>query len=295
MRSRYPSASSFSYSFGPGPLTPAIKALIAVNVVVFLASLFVPLVRMLGLRPADVVQHFAAWQLVTYMFLHAGPMHLLFNMLALWMFGVELERMWGTTYFTKFYFITGVCAGLTQLLLGILPLPFAGEFYGVVTIGASGRHLRHPDGVRDLLPQSPHFDVRHLPAAGARLRHHHGRALTAVRDRRRRWRGAHGASGRDGRRLSVSQGDARAPVVGDSVPISQVAYQSLASSIRRLSRRAGRRCRSSGALKVVGLWSFVFRFVLEIETEDQRLETRDQRRRLETTTPHPESNPIARD
>jgi membrane associated rhomboid family serine protease len=138
MRSRYPSASSFSYSFGPGPLTPAIKALIAVNVVVFLASLFVPLVRMLGLRPADVVQHFAAWQLVTYMFLHAGPMHLLFNMLALWMFGVELERMWGTTYFTKFYFITGVCAGLTQLLLGILPLPFAGEFYGVVTIGASG-------------------------------------------------------------------------------------------------------------------------------------------------------------
>jgi len=138
MRSRYPSASSFSYSFGPGPVTPAIKLLIAANVVVFLASLFLPLVPMLGLRPADVVQHFAAWQLVTYMFLHAGPMHLLFNMLALWMFGVELERMWGTTYFTKFYFVTGVCAGLTQLLLGILPLPFAGEFYNVVTIGASG-------------------------------------------------------------------------------------------------------------------------------------------------------------
>jgi membrane associated rhomboid family serine protease len=137
MRSRYPSASSFSYSFGPGPITPAIKALIALNVVAFLAGLFVPLVRVLGLLPAAVI-HGAVWQLVTYMFLHAGPMHLLFNMLTLWMFGVELERMWGTVYFTKFYFLTGVCAGLTQLLLGILPLPFANQFYGVVTIGASG-------------------------------------------------------------------------------------------------------------------------------------------------------------
>jgi membrane associated rhomboid family serine protease len=131
MRSRYPSASSFS--FGPGPVTPAIKILIAVNVVAFLATFFAPaIVRTLGLLPAAVI-HGAVWQLVTYMFLHAGPMHLLFNMLTLWMFGVELERMWGTVYFTKFYFLTGVFAGLTQVVLGLVAPQF-----NATTIGASG-------------------------------------------------------------------------------------------------------------------------------------------------------------
>jgi membrane associated rhomboid family serine protease len=133
MRSRYPSASSFSYSFGPGPVTPAIKILIAVNVVAFLATFFAPvIVRTLGLVPSDVI-HGRVWQLVTYMFLHGGPMHLLFNMLTLWMFGVELERMWGTVYFTKFYFLTGVVAGLTQVVLGLLAPQF-----NATTIGASG-------------------------------------------------------------------------------------------------------------------------------------------------------------
>ena len=49
----------------------------------------------------------AIWQLATYMFLHGGLFHILFNMLALWMFGAELERIWGTRYFLKFYFVTG--------------------------------------------------------------------------------------------------------------------------------------------------------------------------------------------
>jgi membrane associated rhomboid family serine protease len=133
MRSRYPSASTFSYSFGPGPVTPAIKVLIAVNVVAFLATFFAPaIVRTFGLLPAAVI-HGAVWQLVSYMFLHAGPMHLLFNMLTLWMFGVELERTWGTVYFTKFYFVTGVFAGLTQVVLGLLAPQF-----NATTIGASG-------------------------------------------------------------------------------------------------------------------------------------------------------------
>src|SRR5690242_7859074 len=59
-------------------------------------------------------------------------------MLFLWMFGVELERMWGTRYFTKYYFACGLGAGLTQILLGLLPLPFAALFWGQWTIGASG-------------------------------------------------------------------------------------------------------------------------------------------------------------
>jgi membrane associated rhomboid family serine protease len=139
MRSRFPSASGVSYSFGPGPLTPAIKVIIAVNVAAFIATLMLPSITLtLGLRPADVVGHLRAWQLVTYMFIHAGPTHLLFNMLALWMFGTELERMWGTKFFTKFYFVCGIGAGFFQLLLGILPFGFAAQFYYPSVVGASG-------------------------------------------------------------------------------------------------------------------------------------------------------------
>ena len=56
------------------------------------------------------------WQPVTYMFLHDvhNLTHILFNMLGLWMFGVELERQWGTRFFVKYYAITGIGAGLTH-------------------------------------------------------------------------------------------------------------------------------------------------------------------------------------
>ena len=136
--SRY-SGSSFAYSFGPGPITPAVKALIIANTVAFVVRFFAPAIDLpLGLQPQAVFEHFAIWQPITYMFLHGGIFHLLFNMLALWMIGVELERMWGTRYFTQFYFITGIGAGVTQMILGVLPFPFADQFYYPSTIGASG-------------------------------------------------------------------------------------------------------------------------------------------------------------
>jgi membrane associated rhomboid family serine protease len=139
MRSRHPSASSFAYSFGPGPLTPAIKVLIAINVTAFIVAFIVPAVTLrLGLRAADVFGSFAVWQPLTYMFLHGGIFHLLFNMLALWMIGVELERMWGSRYFTKFYLVSGVGAAATTLLVSLLPLAFAEQVYYSLTIGASG-------------------------------------------------------------------------------------------------------------------------------------------------------------
>ena len=78
------------------------------------------------------------WQPFTYMFLHGGIFHILFNMLALWMFGVELERMWGSRFFTKFYFVAGAGAALTTLLLSFAPLSFANQLYESRTIGASG-------------------------------------------------------------------------------------------------------------------------------------------------------------
>ena len=72
------------------------------------------------------------------MFLHGGIGHLLINMLSLWMFGTELERMWGTRFFTKYYFVTGIGAGVITLLWSISPLPFAEQIYYAPMIGASG-------------------------------------------------------------------------------------------------------------------------------------------------------------
>jgi membrane associated rhomboid family serine protease len=136
---RYPSPYASSFSFGPGPLSTALKAIILANVVMFFATTFVPtFIPLLGLVPALVVGRFWIWQPVTYMFLHGGLLHILFNMLALWMFGTELERLWGTRYFLKFYFVSGVGAGILTVLFSLLPFGFAHQVYQAVVIGASG-------------------------------------------------------------------------------------------------------------------------------------------------------------
>jgi len=128
-----------SFSFGPGPLSLALKALIGANVAMFLAQFFFAIVTdVLGLRPAFVLRYFWVWQLVTYMFLHGGIFHIVFNMLALWMFGTELERVWGTRYFLKFYFVTGIGAGALTVLFSLLPFGFAHQLQGANIIGASG-------------------------------------------------------------------------------------------------------------------------------------------------------------
>jgi membrane associated rhomboid family serine protease len=141
MRGRYPSTQSFSYSFGPGPLTPAIKIIVIVNVAVFLVEWVIPgnaIRNAFGLQPAAVLESLRVWQPFTYMFLHGGIFHILFNMLALWMFGVELERMWGPRFFTKYYFVTGLGAAATTMILAFLPGAFGNQLYNSLTIGASG-------------------------------------------------------------------------------------------------------------------------------------------------------------
>jgi membrane associated rhomboid family serine protease len=137
---RYPSPYASSFSFGPGPISTAMKALIGANVLVFVAQMVAGrlLTDWLGLMPAAVIEQFRVWQTGTYMFLHAGLFHLLFNMLALWMFGTELERMWGTRYFLKFYFVCGAGAGALTVLFSLLPFGFAGAMYQSIIIGASG-------------------------------------------------------------------------------------------------------------------------------------------------------------
>ena len=136
-RTASPYASSFS--FGPGPISTALKALIAANVAAFVITSLLPgLKGYLGLVPALVLSQFWLWQLVTYMFLHGGIFHILFNMLALWMFGAELERIWGTRYFLKFYFVTGIGAGALTVLFSLLPFDFAHQVQLSNTMGASG-------------------------------------------------------------------------------------------------------------------------------------------------------------
>ncbi len=106
-------------TFGPGAVTPAVKLLLIVNTAVFFLQLFLPehFLLLFGLVPALVWEHFYVWQLFTYQFLHGGLFHLLFNMLALWMFGCDLERRWGTQFFLKYYFVSVVGGGILNTLI----------------------------------------------------------------------------------------------------------------------------------------------------------------------------------
>src|SRR5258706_11237645 len=121
----------------PGSLPAGVKWLLIANVAMFLPTYLFPSLTehmlLLALAPVMVLKHFAVWQLVTYMFLHAGVWHILLNMLALWMFGSPLERDWGTNRFLQYYFLCGIGAGLCDVALnGLL------GNWGTHTVGASG-------------------------------------------------------------------------------------------------------------------------------------------------------------
>jgi membrane associated rhomboid family serine protease len=120
-------------------MTPAVKWIIIANIAMYVATLvFQALIPLLGLIPEMVIKRFWIWQLVTYLFLHGDVVHILFNMLGIWMFGVTLERQWGTRYFLKYYAVAGIGAGLTVILFGLLPFEATSSTYTRITIGASG-------------------------------------------------------------------------------------------------------------------------------------------------------------
>jgi membrane associated rhomboid family serine protease len=120
-----------SISFG-GPLTPIVKKIIIACVGVFVVQAIAgtPIIEYFALTPWLVLKDFYFWQLFTYMFLHGGIFHLLFNMLALFMFGCEMERYWGSQRFLRYYLITGVGAALCVFLIP--------STYWSQTLGASG-------------------------------------------------------------------------------------------------------------------------------------------------------------
>ncbi|MDP6727071.1 MAG: rhomboid family intramembrane serine protease [Candidatus Marinimicrobia bacterium] len=120
-------------SFKPKIFTEAIKILIGINAGLFLLKFIsqsqIDLARILGLSPSSVWP--MIWQPVTYMFIHGDVFHVLINMFVLWMFGSEMESIWGRKQFLRYYFLTGVGSGLVWLLFNI------GQSYSVL-IGASG-------------------------------------------------------------------------------------------------------------------------------------------------------------
>ncbi|WP_216823393.1 rhomboid family intramembrane serine protease [Niastella vici] len=97
-------------------IPPVIKNLVIANVLFFLAELTFggQFIETLSLHYYDHPE-FHFWQLASYMFMHAGWEHILFNMLALWMFGSTVEDVWGGKRFLIFYLICGIGAALFQV------------------------------------------------------------------------------------------------------------------------------------------------------------------------------------
>ncbi|WP_230181897.1 rhomboid family intramembrane serine protease [Aquabacterium sp. CECT 9606] len=103
------------------PLPPITQALLLINVALFCIdeALGHVLSYWLALWPLESTQ-FYPWQLVTYGFMHGSLTHLFFNMMGIWMFGAELERVWGPKRYSQFMLASIFTAALTQLLMSQL-------------------------------------------------------------------------------------------------------------------------------------------------------------------------------
>ena len=126
------------------PFTRWVKRLIlayaGIYLLMALLEVFAPLAHQwvrvyLGLIPT-LVMHGMVWQLITYSFLHFQLLHFLFNALALWMFGSQIESDWGSKRFLEFYFFCTVAAALTSVAVSYMHFPGLSPM--TTTIGASG-------------------------------------------------------------------------------------------------------------------------------------------------------------
>ena len=114
---RYTYQSRPSLGFGRS-WTPMVRILILINGGAYLAQLFIspligaPLSQLFGL---DTAHPLHLWRYFTYLFMHGGPFHLLFNMFALWMFGTEIEANFGSKNFGKFYILAGLSGAFLTL------------------------------------------------------------------------------------------------------------------------------------------------------------------------------------
>ncbi|WP_299103864.1 rhomboid family intramembrane serine protease [uncultured Tenacibaculum sp.] len=156
-------------------LTGAIKHLILINVILFVAPqlLQMDLTNLLALHfPQN--ENFGFWQYVSHMFMHGGFTHLLFNMYALWAFGTPLEQMWGKNKFLFFYFSSGIGAGLIYTLVNYYQ--FNGIYDQLIGMGVSASEIQqilssgqYNQNIISLSNQtmSEFYSLYHTPAVGA--------------------------------------------------------------------------------------------------------------------------------
>jgi membrane associated rhomboid family serine protease len=132
-----------------GSMPPAIKGLLIANVAGFLVAKLVgpQMFDLFGLIPEQLVFHRWVWQPFTYLFLHGSIWHLIFNLFALWMFGMPVEAQWGEAEFLKYYFLCGLGAALASTAMGVhstVPVIGAsGSVYGLLVAFA----MLYPDAV----------------------------------------------------------------------------------------------------------------------------------------------------
>jgi membrane associated rhomboid family serine protease len=108
-------------------------ALIVINIGVFLLNqMSRSSILYLGLFPQLVVQRGFYWQIATYMFVHGSFGHILFNMLGLFIFGIQLEREMGSSEFLLFYLLTGIGTGLISFALGANVVGASGAIYALL-------------------------------------------------------------------------------------------------------------------------------------------------------------------
>jgi membrane associated rhomboid family serine protease len=129
-------------------ITPGVKILVLACAGVFLLQTMMELLlpraaypwflHEFGLVPSGVIPGLRIWQPFTYIFLHGGLWHLLINMLMLWMFGRELELVWGKRRFLNYFFLCGVGAGLIIVIVKCFPIFWGHQPSDIPTIGASG-------------------------------------------------------------------------------------------------------------------------------------------------------------
>ncbi|MCL7763520.1 rhomboid family intramembrane serine protease [Polaribacter sp. Z014] len=156
-------------------LTDAIKHLIIINVILFVAPqlLKIDLTNVLALHfPKN--EHFGIWQYVTHMFMHGSFGHILFNMYGLWAFGTPLEQMWGKKKFIFFYFSAGIGAGVIYTLVNYYQ--FNGIYDQLIALGLNASDIQnilnsgsYNDSLITLSSETMNkfYSLYHTPAIGA--------------------------------------------------------------------------------------------------------------------------------
>lgn len=156
-------------------MTEAVKHLIIINVIVFIAVFGLKL----GFSDSLALyfpknESFGYWQFVTHMFVHGSLMHIVFNMYGLWAFGTPLEQMWGRNKFLFFYFSAGIGAGLIYTAVNYYQ--FNAFYEQILSFGVTPEYIQQmlDTGVYDdkliTLPQQKMYEfysTYHTPAVGA--------------------------------------------------------------------------------------------------------------------------------